>query len=405
MKVARSIFFVFGCCVLLSAGNGPASNRRPNGELQGTINVVLSNTNGAVVLTDSRLSSKQPDGSITPMPSIVAQKLFQLDEYSVCALADLVTKTVPEANGLGISSPAIINGLARELNEKKVHLSVAQKLGALELAFTRRIEVISTIEHVPVRVELIVAGYDADGILRIGGYVLRTERAPGSTNFHAVREDDRPVTAVAPGLRAIFGGIRITGEGVMQALDDFPNDPILAKVAARKRMGTDSTLPLNDLIALATDLKGRTETLSRGKVGGPEQVAVLENGRARLVHGPTFSFQPPELHVYAVLSHNEFYGGGVSVATDFPTPILYSNVFIRLEQVLDNAVFSDNEFRGCVVRYNGGITKFDESNKLVDTVLVLGRGAARNPYTRKLKSLPWREIREERGPSSGASQQ
>jgi len=55
-----------------------------NRSLHGTVNIILANRNGIVAVTDSRLSST---ASKPNQPHYVGQKLFKLDEHTICTIA------------------------------------------------------------------------------------------------------------------------------------------------------------------------------------------------------------------------------------------------------------------------------------------------------------------------------
>jgi 20S proteasome alpha/beta subunit len=77
--------------------------------IRGTINVVFANANGIVALTDSRLSARTPSGQLRAL-SQPGQKLFQLDEATVCTFAGFAEAPVD-------SFPEVINNSAGILQD------------------------------------------------------------------------------------------------------------------------------------------------------------------------------------------------------------------------------------------------------------------------------------------------
>ena len=99
--------------------------------VHGTINVALGNENGIVVLTDSMITAGEHQLSEP------GQKLFRLDDWTVCALAGFVyapaaynRSSVPELN---TSAGAVIEEYARK-SSRQTQQSIEEKLGALTFA-------------------------------------------------------------------------------------------------------------------------------------------------------------------------------------------------------------------------------------------------------------------------------
>src|SRR5271168_5299533 len=75
LRLVSCLFFAS-----LAIGRSPNSHPTLRPSFHGTINILLANKNGLVAVTDSRLSSKgRAAGS--------AQKLFQLDDKTICTIA------------------------------------------------------------------------------------------------------------------------------------------------------------------------------------------------------------------------------------------------------------------------------------------------------------------------------
>ena len=74
--------------------------------------------------------------------------------------------------------------------------------------------------------------------------------------------------------------------------------------------------------------------------------------------------------------------------------LLFRDTFIHTTQYLDNAYFANDEFRDCILYYNGGKLLFMNSNHVVDTDLVLGPRVSRDSPTVRhlLKDFQWRSV-------------
>jgi hypothetical protein len=99
MKTSRPVLVTGVVILLIASASIPTNAQALNSGavLGGTLNVVLANKNGAVVLTDSMLSDESGPVPI-PRPETPGQKLFQLDDKTICAIAGFasVPRIFPE---------------------------------------------------------------------------------------------------------------------------------------------------------------------------------------------------------------------------------------------------------------------------------------------------------------------
>ena len=99
----------------------------------GTINVILGNENGIVVLTDSMITLTNGQQSKVP-----AQKLFKLDDRTVCTFAGFAF-----AQGSGdflyTRTSEIIQEFSRQLFQSSQPVSLAEKIQALSYLFTNQL--------------------------------------------------------------------------------------------------------------------------------------------------------------------------------------------------------------------------------------------------------------------------
>src|SRR5882724_6913774 len=93
-------------------------NPKDSSVVHGTINIALGNENGLVVLTDSMVSV----GGV-PRPDMPSQKLFKLDDRTICAIAGFASAAAtsppavsPQASvpDLNTSASAIIQEYVRQ---------------------------------------------------------------------------------------------------------------------------------------------------------------------------------------------------------------------------------------------------------------------------------------------------
>ena len=133
----------------------------------GTINVVLANQNGAIVETDSRLSfNGRPVGK--------GQKLFKLDDNTVCAIAGFYTLPFPVFAGNYSPAPSSVPAMIDEyLQDRKGNIgkTLAERMESLieifsfDMAFTTSVAA-SKMSFEPSPSVVTLVGYE-DGELKI----------------------------------------------------------------------------------------------------------------------------------------------------------------------------------------------------------------------------------------------
>jgi hypothetical protein len=135
---------------------------------EGTVNIALANVNGIVLLTDSALSSKDAQGVWHHEKT--GQKLFRLDDKTVCSFAGFAAETGWVPPELNIEVTGIIAQFTDELSQHPVP-ELDAKLGAIGFLVGSYIDLVTNRHEVVVgpgtpdtyKFEVIVAGYDADG--------------------------------------------------------------------------------------------------------------------------------------------------------------------------------------------------------------------------------------------------
>jgi hypothetical protein len=125
--------------LLLACAPAMANEEEKSAEVHGTINVVLANKNGIVVLTDSMLTAGLNKQLQTP-----GKKLFRLDDHSVCAIAGIIASPSGSYKELDLSTVAIVDDYARKTSAGPP-ITIRQKL--TELAFLLNIN-LSAVENV-----------------------------------------------------------------------------------------------------------------------------------------------------------------------------------------------------------------------------------------------------------------
>jgi 20S proteasome alpha/beta subunit len=109
----------------------------PGPSLHGTINVLVANDRGIVVLADSRLTeiTERPDGTLVsrqlPTPH---QKVFRIDDRTICAFAGFAAANTPPLPDFLNNIPAMVGRYEDRLRTAGP-LSVSDKLQLMQDVF------------------------------------------------------------------------------------------------------------------------------------------------------------------------------------------------------------------------------------------------------------------------------
>jgi 20S proteasome alpha/beta subunit len=364
---------------------------------RGTINVVFANANGIVALTDSKITVQ-----ISPFmsqPSLIpGQKLFQLDDVTVCTFAGFASARVEQFPELASNSAGILQDFRRIL-ARNPGQSFHAKLWALSSIFQSRLEAIANIRDLPVfkpEVELTLAGYDTDGRAKIGQVALSLI-VENNANGHSVvyaQETDFSEETVGKTLVWKLGGIKEFALPVLSHPEEFAReDPAIADFAKAYAANRGASFTVEQMKRLAIALARHTAERDQG-VGGDNQIATLENGRVTRVQQALFPEQQPAMQFGMLV--------GVACAQSNSCATGEGILFIKgkfddvKQTVLDDNYFFSNEFVRSGIMYDGGMTRFDKTNKVgPGCTLFLGPHADRHPDILKhlRDDFSWKEIR------------
>jgi 20S proteasome alpha/beta subunit len=219
--------------------------------VHGAINVVLANENGLVVLTDSMLTV----GS--HQIAEPGQKLFRLDDRTVCTIAGFVSAggPVPE---LFTSTSGIIREYSKQLARNPPQ-TIAAKLSALAFLFELHLSGIANVRDAAgmakpgddYALELIVAGYDTDGLAKIGKITLRTDRISGGLMSTA---QDASISNVGKQLVWKLGGQPDVAKKLLESPASLKQDTLLALYASSLDRDGGQSLTIQQMTQLATRL-------------------------------------------------------------------------------------------------------------------------------------------------------
>jgi|ERR1700733_233567 len=170
-KRAAAMYARFLIAATLIAGSAFGQGSEGILRSHGTINIILANRNGLVALTDSRLSSNG-------QPVLRGQKLFKVDDHTVCAVAGFYMDSgVPLKRADGQTMYPIYTSISNILrgyfraNTSPIDPNRLASTLSQSLSFVTTIDKIAGSPHQPEESQITLAGYRG-GILYISQIFL-----------------------------------------------------------------------------------------------------------------------------------------------------------------------------------------------------------------------------------------
>jgi hypothetical protein len=343
----------------------------------GTINVVLGNKNGIVVLTDSMITLGTL-GNWHPSPD-PGQKLFKLDDRTVCAFAGFAyaPAAIPALNA---NTSAIIHEYVQQ-SVKQPPQTIAEKLKALAYIFNLYLSTIANVRNASgdttsietYEFHLFVVGYDLDDKPKIGKIKLKTK----ADQTHLWSEtEDVSVSDVEEKLTPMLGGISDVAERLLKQPGLHPNDVALRQYGASERKNGGRALTVQQMTKLAESLAYYTSKVD-WRVGGENQIAVLQKGHVLSVKQQSFPEPARPLVNFRLIVN---WVSEDNVRNAWPESFSgLSVVCVRCQwsneaQEIDGYYFTGSTFKNCRLRYDEGPVSLGDS-RVVSTELVVGRHA------------------------------
>jgi hypothetical protein len=386
----------------------------PGPVLSGTINVIAANSAGIVVLTDSRLSYRVRNGSrrgsYKPLPN-PAQKLFKIDDHTVCAFAGFASAPTPPLPDFLNNVSAIMGRYQRFLRQSH-EATLRDKLQMLKVIFDYYLRGVANLrepasdgqDYSDYYVELFLAGYDADGTPHVGSLILgmRPDSSLDMGSLLVPFTIEEEVVSITD-QQFFVHGQRSLAERILQHPGPWSRDHAVATYI--RSLKDKRQLRLDELKSVAESLK-RYTALKNSTVGGPSQIAVLTGGRLESLDELSF---PPVAEAgfkFQIVQESGFeagdisqaalpegLGGGLVVERGLFT-LYFKNEFKRVIQDLDEGYFNGNVFVGCRLLYFGGRLQFEDSNRVEDSELIISPGIDRQaPEVRHLLDhFHWKRV-------------
>ena len=371
-----------------------------SGIARGTINVILGNENGLVVLTDSMLSVSSPDGTLKQLPKR-GRKLFRLDSTCVCTLAGFTEAPIPFTE-LEHTIPSVLQQyserLAENAEQSPYRSNITEKLGQLNFILADEISLLADIRNIPAEAsayefQLTLAGYDPDGNARIAWSTLKIDPTGQSDWLVSVSEVGGKIIS-GPKLTSKIRGVKGLAEQIIDHPERYAADPAISRY--RRSQDGGQALTTREMKALAQALAHMTAAICPA-VGREDQITVLERGS--IVEWDQLPF-PPETYrtrrfnIIADNIYDPFPPPNLIGPVSGVTNLYVHNDFRGKNVLLDGSYFAANTFRKCAVVYSGGRTNFHLNQDMSSSTLVLSKEVNRNSETAAhlIKDFHWAKI-------------
>jgi hypothetical protein len=394
------------------------ANQNPDAEavLHGTINIALGNRQGAVLLTDSMLSTVI-DGKPFPMPDKPGQKLFQIDDKTVCSIAGFVSTAGPIPD-FWPNVGSIMESFSTQLAQQSKPIDLASKLNAVAMLMELNISAIGSLRAAqgqPLTAlnylsTITLVGYDLDGSLKLAQTHLG-QSLHGGSEAEVYNESIKPI---GPSLTYGSAGEPDVADNLFNDPGSQPNDTTLAMLLAARHADDGVSLTIEQMEEIARSLAKYSASAHR-TVGGQNQIAIVHDGKAKIVEQETFPKPPSTLVTFALMTSQGAFappqppqgpdesdasalnrlvmGRGTPIAMpEGFKAIIVNGDYVNVKQDLDGKYFYKSTFQDCTLTYNGGPFYFDKTNRIEgNTFLLLGAGANRNdPKVQALlRDHPW----------------
>ncbi|MFC5863909.1 hypothetical protein ACFPT7_16490 [Acidicapsa dinghuensis] len=380
-----------------ASGSLMALERLPKVPTTGTVNVLLANSNGITIVTDSRASG--PNGEIVNDKS---QKLFQLDAQTVCSIAGFGADPGPYRK-LGESAAGVIVAFSEGLANPPKHLSFRQKVSALTWELAERLAGLESewqyAQHSrPPRNDTLVmlfAGFDLDGtptVAKIEVSVIPEPVSGAKFQFHG-KVTKIEYERVGRRLITYTSGVDEAAKERLKHPEAFKEEKGLQAYEQALRTGKTADMTIEGLETLARSLEfvvaGRTPV-----VGGPAQLASLHDNKVTVtLPDDLIRFPPPFTN--GILVGSGASGSPLSLAIYTEPHTVFVDFHCDHSAFrLDDMMLIGGVYEGCNFFFNGGEFYRDPSVIVRGGRLIIGpRVDTSNYYYRKAhESMPELEV-------------
>jgi hypothetical protein len=329
-----------------------------------------------VILTDSMETDHYESGTVKHVPA--AQKLFRVDDRTVCAIAGFGFESLPTKPTFNTDLAGILADFRDQLSQQPVPRFDA-KLRALAFLVAFYINTSATLKNAvegslssrqihDYESDLILAGYDENGKPELGKVViteiLRSDSRGDS--FWDSNVASAEVT-VGPELVHFASGYQDEANRVFDSPEDFASSPAVQTYARSRTADRGESLSITEMKALAEFIAKKTAR-SHPEVGGPNQIAILGAGAIIKFQQPIVQ-ESKEPIQFSIIQGGRWLAPPVSVPRGAGKVVLLIGLTVDGVRGLElrGLFFYDCEIRNSIVTYSGGPTTLDPLDK--DTVV------------------------------------
>jgi hypothetical protein len=383
----KPIMLAFVLISLFAFGACPVWSQSDNRLIRGTINVAAGNSHGMVVITDSTQTFRDENGKF--VRSAEAQKLFQLDDRSVCAIAGFGGATIGTAPQFNADIAGVILELRDQL-KRYAPQSFELKLRMLSSQVSFYLSTIANLNETILTAKvaphtytftLFLVGYDSDQTPKIGTLIILAKVGAGPASSRQWTSEERiEVWPIGMPLIAKLGGMFDAAQQVLSHPENYPGIPVVSQYADSMKNNQGSSLGLSELKALAEFLSAESARKHPLEIGGHRQECIFADGKIKTFEAPSFP-DPPRPLRYSLMLDLEMRGNAIQTVSESPTLWVRCLIQGNPSVSLDNNYFIGSEIRDSIVSYNGGPILLDKTNKLSTSMLQLGPDASHNLAT------------------------
>jgi hypothetical protein len=370
-----------------SEANGTVASKNQARPSHGTVNVFLANKNGLVVVTDSLLSNDQG-------PVGVGQKLFQVDDHTICTIAGWYSDSGPVIRPDVASDPSyparlMVPDIIRAFvsNGKLGQVSIERKMEMLSKLFRFSLLAVANVDEFAgvkpnaSKSEITVAGYN-NGVIEIHQADLLPIIQDGKIKDYYIVNGVTISVNEKIGFVSVVRGISSTAQSLLNCSDlSMGIDPIIGSFRSSVANDRWRSLSIQDMEIIASEVALKTAKTFPGKVGGAQQIAALSNGRVSEFVQPIPATVRIPMTLFSVIDGAEMSGaGGLFYVGSPQVAIMQGGKFSGgSSSPVDNIFLFRSAFNHCELTYGGSPrTIFDKSNTVVDSTLTLLPGADPN---------------------------
>jgi hypothetical protein len=385
------IFLCFAASAYPQQSQSPPTTEHPT--TFGTLIGAYGNANGIVVVTDSMLTVVTPEGITYPKID-PGQKLLELDDRTVCAIAGINQLGVQADPDLDADILGLIQDYKSQLREKESLMRTLQGLSGMLQFYLSEIATIQVATKRPMplgtyKLDLLLVGYDIDGLPKIGSLVIAVEQGIGRSGHTEIlpKVTEFSLTTVEKEFVYKTHGLDDIAQKILGNPDKYEGYLILEKYSdARAAADCGASLSLPDIEELGRTVLTITSMTYKRQVGLNKQVAVFKDGLVVSLDQPRFLDlkKPLPLTVFQDVNFGsgrivtmgnavKFYDSAWFTGT--PRQIPDPRDFVPL----DSAIFVNCHFKNKLLYYNGGPLYFDDTNVFDNVEIVFGAEAQERP--------------------------